>query len=78
VRSLVGPGRARLLDQLIAAYPDAIAKPELAELAGVSASSSGYTNNLGSLRSLGLIDYPPRATSPRSRSSSSTSRIGLP
>jgi hypothetical protein len=58
VRSLVGPGRARLLDQLIAAYPDAIAKPELAELAGVSASSSGYTNNLGSLRSLGLIDYP--------------------
>jgi AcrR family transcriptional regulator len=31
---------------------------ELAERAGVSVNSSGYTNNLGSLRSLGLIDYP--------------------
>jgi hypothetical protein len=58
VRQLVGPSRARLLDQLIDAYPDALAKDELAERAGVSASSSGYTNNLGSLRSLGLIDYP--------------------
>jgi hypothetical protein len=58
VRQLVGASKARLLDQLIAAYPDAIAKDELAELAGVSAKSSGYTNNLGSLRSLGLIDYP--------------------
>lgn len=33
-------------------------KSELAERAGVSASSSSFTNNLGSLRSLGLIGYP--------------------
>jgi hypothetical protein len=58
VRSLIGPGRSRLLDQLIAVYPNALPKAELAERAGVSATSSGYTNNLGSLRSFGLIDYP--------------------
>jgi hypothetical protein len=37
---------------------EAYAKDELAQLAGQSPTSSGYTNNLGSLRSLGLIDYP--------------------
>jgi hypothetical protein len=58
VRSLVGASRARLLDELIATYPEPLPKAELAERAGVSSSSSGYTNNLGSLRSLGLIDYP--------------------
>jgi hypothetical protein len=58
VRSLVGPAKARILEQLIATYPDPLPKAELAERAGASPSSSGYTNNLGSLRSLGLIDYP--------------------
>jgi hypothetical protein len=58
VRQLVGASKARLLDELIAAYPDAVPKDELADRADVSAKSSGYTNNLGSLRSLGLIDYP--------------------
>jgi uncharacterized protein len=58
VRALVGPSRARILNELIATYPDALPKDELALRVGVSAKSSGYTNNLGSLRSLGLIDYP--------------------
>lgn len=58
VRSLVGPSKARLLDVLVDAYPEALGKEELAERAGVSPNSSGYTNNLGSLRSLGLIEYP--------------------
>jgi hypothetical protein len=62
VRSLIGPSRARLLDQLIDAYPSALAKGELAERAGVSPTSSGFSNNLGSLRSLGLIDYPSPGT----------------
>lgn len=58
VFGLVGASKTRLLEQLIAVYPNALPKAELAERAGASASSSGYTNNLGSLRSLGLIDYP--------------------
>lgn len=58
VRSLVGPSRARILDALIEVYPEMLAKDELAERAGASSSSSGYANNLGSLRTLGLIDYP--------------------
>lgn len=50
--------KVRILEKLIAAYPDAIEKAQLAELAGQSPTSSGYTNNLGNLRSLGLVDYP--------------------
>jgi hypothetical protein len=58
VFSLVGPARTRILQPLIEAYPDAIAKDDLAEAASTSSRSSGYANNLGNLRSLGLIDYP--------------------
>ena len=58
VRGLVGPARARIIDALVDVYPDALPKDQLAERVGASARSSGFTNNLGSLRSLGLIDYP--------------------
>jgi hypothetical protein len=58
VRSLVGSSKARLIDVLIDAYPESLSRDELAERAGASPASSGYTNNLGSLRSLRLIDYP--------------------
>lgn len=58
VRSLVGPARSRVLDVLIEVYPAALSKAELADRAGTSLTSSGYQNNLGNLRSLGLIDYP--------------------
>jgi DNA segregation ATPase FtsK/SpoIIIE-like protein len=50
--------KARILEVLINAYPESIDKAELATAAGASATSSGYSNNLGSLRSLGLIEYP--------------------
>lgn len=52
----------RIVELLIGIYPEDFPKDELAKLAGVSPKSSGYTNNLGSLRSLGLIDYPERGT----------------
>lgn len=52
------PAKWKIVEQLIAKYPDAIDKGSLAELIGVSPTSGGYFNNLGSLRSLGLIDYP--------------------
>lgn len=58
VQSLVTPARWRILAALIEVYPDSLPKDALAEAAGVSAASSGYANNLGALRSLGLLDYP--------------------
>jgi hypothetical protein len=50
--------KARILQAVIERYPDDIAKADLAEIVEQSAISSGYTNNLGRLRLLGLIDYP--------------------
>jgi uncharacterized protein DUF87 len=39
------------------AHPNAIAKSDLAEMVGVSSTSGGYFNNLGALRSAGMIEY---------------------
>jgi hypothetical protein len=50
--------QAEILRQLIATYPNVLAKSDLAERAGQSPTSGGYFNNLGRLRSLGVIDYP--------------------
>lgn len=58
IREMVPPARWKLLEQLIAMYPSAVSRGELAERAGVASASSGYANNLGALRTLGLIDYP--------------------
>ena len=48
----------KILNELIQLYPDPISKEQLAKQIGVSPTSGGYFNNLGSLRSLGLIEYP--------------------
>lgn len=58
IRAKLPPPKWRILEALIAVYPQALAKDQLAERIGVSPTSGGYFNNLGSLRSLGLIDYP--------------------
>lgn len=50
----------RIMEVLLAGYPDGIARNRLAELAEQSPTSSGYANNLGSLRSLGVLDYPDK------------------
>ncbi|MBA3947979.1 MAG: hypothetical protein H0X37_25940 [Herpetosiphonaceae bacterium] len=50
--------QVRILQVLVAHSPEAWERPALASEAGQSPTSSGYTNNLGALRSLGLIDYP--------------------
>jgi hypothetical protein len=47
-----------IVNELIGCWPKALSKPDLASRIGVSAASSGYTNNLSSLRTLGLLDYP--------------------
>ncbi|SRR5579883_173809 len=55
---LDGP-RARILRELIAAYPADVDKTELAARLGYgNPRSGGFTEPLGSLRSLGLIHYP--------------------
>jgi hypothetical protein len=54
---LDGP-RRRILQPLLVCYPGDLSREELAEKAGYSPEGSAFTNPLGSLRSLGLIDYP--------------------
>jgi len=50
--------RAAILRVLIDLYPESVSKDDLAERSGASPTSSAYTNNLGALRSLGLVEYP--------------------
>ena len=50
--------QARILEILIGSYPNPVDRALCAERAGQSPTSSGFTNNLGALRSLGVIEYP--------------------
>jgi hypothetical protein len=61
----VGNARGFLLRALIEAYPNPLAKEDLAAavvtLGGnASPTSSTFANNVSSLRTLGVIDYPGR------------------
>lgn len=56
----VGAARAAIVRALIELYPESTSRHALAERIGVSPTSGGYFNNLGSLRTLGVIDYPAR------------------
>lgn len=60
IETLISPARWRILAVLIDTYPAAMTREDLAASAGASPVSSGYANNLGALRSLGLLDYPSR------------------
>jgi hypothetical protein len=57
-RAKLSAPQGRILTVLAELYPQPISREELADAAGQSSTSSGYANNLGSLRSLGLLDYP--------------------
>ena len=57
-KQICTPAQGRILEELFCNYPKAVPKALLAEQVGVSAASSGYQNNLGALRSAGMIDYP--------------------
>ncbi len=52
--------QVRIVQQLVHVYPDGLEREALAARAEASSTSSSYINNLGALRSLGLIDYPQR------------------
>ena len=47
--------QGRIIRELIRVYPASIDRNQLAELARQSPTSSGYSNNLGRMRSLGII-----------------------
>ena len=48
----------RIVQTLIRCGESPLSRAGLAHQTGASASSSAFTNNLGALRSLGLLDYP--------------------
>jgi hypothetical protein len=58
VRAKLSGSQLRVFDPILAAWPEAIASDAVADQAGYSASSGGFFNLRGSLRTLGLIDYP--------------------
>lgn len=58
VRAKLSGPQVRVLDPIIAAHPGSITSQEVADIAGYSAGSGGFANLRGSLRSIGLIDYP--------------------
>lgn len=57
---IVTEPQAKILRALIEAHPEPMHKDSLAEHIGVSPTSGGFFNNLGSLRTLGAIDYPSK------------------
>lgn len=54
----LGGPQQRILQVALAAYPDGLSNTDVAERAGYSHTSTGYTNPRGALRTLSLIDYP--------------------
>lgn len=56
--SKIGQSQAKLLRELVDHFPRDMAKAELAERVNESATSGGFANKLGRMRTLGLITYP--------------------
>jgi hypothetical protein len=50
--------QARIVDAVVRSYPSPLDRAAVAEAAGASPASSAFMNNLGALRSLGLLEYP--------------------
>lgn len=58
VIALLKAPQQRVLAPVLDAYPDQVARSDLAVAAGYRPSTGNFGNLLGSLRSVGLIDYP--------------------
>jgi hypothetical protein len=58
VRAKMSPSQLKLIEPILAAYPEALKTDQLAEAAGYAAGSGNFNNLRGSLRTIGLIDYP--------------------
>lgn len=59
---LLSSSQQAILKALYANHPNAVAKADLAEMVAASAASSTYGNNLGALKSAGMIEYPAPGT----------------
>jgi len=59
---IASPKQGAILRCLVEVYPESLTRAELAERITQSAASSAYTNNLGGLRSAGMIEYGPNST----------------
>ncbi len=58
---LAGPEK-RILEPLLAAYPNSLPMEELAEKSGYAIGGGAFANPRGRLRTLGLVDYPTKGT----------------
>lgn len=58
VLAQVTTAQVDIVRQLIAAYPNSLTRSDLAGTIGVSETSGGFKNNLGALRTMGVLDYP--------------------
>jgi hypothetical protein len=59
MRRLPAP-QAKVLETIVAAWPNPISREEVAERTGYSPTSGGYGNLLSKLRTAALIDYPDK------------------
>ena len=62
VASKLQPAQMRILTAACDVWPRQIERVDLAHAAGASATSSAYGNNLGALKSLGLLDFERGST----------------
>ncbi len=60
VLGLVSAPQAAILRVLIAKYPERAPRAAVAEEVGVSPTSGSYANNLSTLSTLGVLEYPSR------------------
>jgi hypothetical protein len=58
VLSRLQPSQARLLEALVRVHPHALDRAALGEQTGYEPRGGRFTNLLGELRTLGLIEYP--------------------
>lgn len=61
ILALLAPISAKILEPLIEAYPEKMAREDVAARAGyTNLRSPGFANNISHLRTLGFVDYPDR------------------
>jgi uncharacterized protein len=61
IKGALTPTKWRILRELIGIYPQSLTKDELAIRVDLAPGSGTFLNYLGSLRTLGLVDYPEKS-----------------
>jgi len=55
-KNMVRAGEAKMLDQLVAVYPDGLTRQDLGERTGFTATGGTFSTYLGTLRRNGLVE----------------------